>query len=159
MSISDRATERAPERPFRPLVTWHHGRCGVTGIEAAFFGALTKDADHRTSKNGKLFTLLNVVVGDGDGRQFVSVVVFGDAAVEVAELERGRRVYVEGKIEINDWTGADGNKRSGLKVISFHAAEVSKIGRRRDARRPAVKCETTSGETADANDFNDEIGF
>jgi single-stranded DNA-binding protein len=130
----------------------------MTDIECAFFGALTREADHRTSKNDKPFTLLNVIMGDGDGRQFVSVVVFGDAAVEVAGLEKGRRDYVEGRIEINEWTGPDGNKRSGLKVLSFHTMEVSKIGRRRD-RKPAVAKD--DGDTAPGgNDFHsDEIGF
>src|ERR1700680_748143 len=107
----------------------------MTGIEAAFFGALTKDADHRTSKAGNPFTLLNVIVGDGDGRQFVSCIVFGEAAAKVAALEKGRRVYVEGKIEISEWTDRDGNKKASLKVVSFNAMEVSKIGRRRE-RKP-----------------------
>jgi single-stranded DNA-binding protein len=109
----------------------------MTGIECAFFGALTRDADHRISKNGKPFTLLNAVVGDGEARQFVSVIVFGDAAGEVAQLEKGRRVYCEGRIEINEWVGQDGAKRAGLKVVSFNAREVSKIGRRKD-RKPAA---------------------
>jgi single-stranded DNA-binding protein len=106
----------------------------VTGIECALFGTLTKDADGRTGKSGKPFALLNLVVGDGDGRQFVSAIVFGDAAGNVARLEKGRRVYLEGKIEISEWTDRDGNKKHGLKVASFHAVEVSKIGRRRERR-------------------------
>ena len=43
----------------------------MTGIECALFGTPTKDADHRTSKVGKPFTLPNIAVGDDDGRQFV----------------------------------------------------------------------------------------
>jgi len=35
----------------------------MTGIEAAFCGALTKHADHRIRKNGMPFTLLSVLVG------------------------------------------------------------------------------------------------
>src|SRR5262249_4872071 len=107
------------------------GGVHMTGIECAFFGALTRDADSRTSKAGKPFALLNVVVGDGEARQFVSAIVFGDAAGEVAALEKGHKVYVEGKIEISEWTGQDGAKRAGLKVVSFRAREVSQIGDRR----------------------------
>lgn len=129
----------------------------MTGVECALFGALTRDADHRTSKNGKPFTLLNVAVGDGEGRQFVSVIVFGDAAGNVAELEKGRRVYVEGKVEVADWTGSDGVRRAGLKVVSFNAVEVSKIGRRRDRKKAEKPADNGAPAAAGADGFNDEI--
>jgi single-stranded DNA-binding protein len=132
----------------------------MTGIECAFFGALTKDADHRTSKNGKPFTLLNVLVGDGDGRQFVSAIVFGDSATKVATIEKGRRVYIEGKIEISEWTDRDGNKKASLKVASFHAAEVSKIGRRRERKAgDTEKLGSASVASDTVRDLNDEIPF
>jgi single-stranded DNA-binding protein len=130
----------------------------MTGIECAFFGALTRDADHRTSKNGKPFTLLNVVVGDGDGRQFVSAIVFGEAAIKVATLEKSRRVYVEGKVEINEWTGSDGVKRSSLKVTSFNAMEVSKIGRRRERKVAENPADDGAPDAAGPDEFyNDEL--
>jgi single-stranded DNA-binding protein len=129
----------------------------MTGIECALFGTLTKDADARTGKSGKPFALLNLIVGDGDARQFVSAIVFGDAAGNVATLEKGRRVYLEGKIEISEWTDRDGNKKHGLKVASFHAVEVSKIGRRRERKAEA---KPDAAAPARRNDFhNDEIGF
>jgi single-stranded DNA-binding protein len=129
----------------------------MTGIECALFGTLTRDADCRTSKAGKPFTLLNVVVGDGDARQFVSVIVFGDSAVTVARLEKGRRVYIEGRVEVSEWTGQDGVKRSGLKVTSFHAIEVFKIGRRRERKNDDGK---TAKSAPASNDFHsDEIPF
>jgi single-stranded DNA-binding protein len=135
-----------------------HRDMPMTGIEAALFGTLTRNADQRTSKNGKPFTLLNVVVGDGDGRQFVSVIVFGDAAIDVGDLEKGRRVYVEGKIELSEWTDRDGVKRSGLKITSFNAREVSKIGRRRDAKAKPVVTPVPVPDAA--NDFyNDDMPF
>jgi single-stranded DNA-binding protein len=129
----------------------------MTGIECALFGTLTKDADARTGKSGKPFALLNLLVGDGEARQFVSAIVFGDAAGNVATLEKGRRVYLEGRIEISEWTDREGNTKHGLKVASFHAVEVSKIGRRRE-RKPADK--PRAAAPARPNDFhNDEIGF
>jgi single-stranded DNA-binding protein len=129
----------------------------MTGIECALFGTLTKDADGRTGKSGKPFTLLNLAVGDGDGRKFVSAIVFGDAAENVASLEKGRRVYLEGKIEVSEWTDRDGNKKHGLTVTSFHAMEVSKIGRRRE-QKPDQK--PSAAAPAKPNNFHsDPIGF
>jgi single-stranded DNA-binding protein len=129
----------------------------MNGIECAFFGALTRDADSRTGKAGKPFALLNVIVGDGDGRQFVSCIVFGEAAAKVATLEKGRRVYVEGKIEISEWTDRDGNKKHSLKVASFNAMEVSKIGRRRDRKAGDDAEKASSPGPAKRPDFDDEI--
>jgi single-stranded DNA-binding protein len=86
------------------------------------------------------------------------VIVFGDAAVEVAALEKGRRVYVEGKIEISEWEDREGAKRSGLKVVSFNAREVSKIGRRRDAKRQHAPRPATAPDPV--NDFySDDMPF
>jgi single-stranded DNA-binding protein len=129
----------------------------MTGIECAFFGALTRDADQRVSKTGNAFALLNIVVGDGDARQFVNAIVFGEDAVNVGKLKKGRRVYVEGRIEVNEWTGNDGVKRAGFKVTSFHAMEVSKIGRRRE-RKPSTKEAAAPHQPQGGSDFyNDEI--
>jgi single-strand DNA-binding protein len=135
----------------------------MTGIECACFGTLTRDADHRTSKNGKPFTLLNIVVGEGETRQFVSAIVFGDAAMKVADIEKGRHVYIEGKIEISEWTGQDGVKRSGLKIASFNAEEVAKIGRRRERKSDdskAAKAKASPTPRPITNDFySDEVPF
>jgi single-stranded DNA-binding protein len=131
----------------------------MTGIECALFGTLTKDADARTGKSGKQFALLNLVVGDGDGRQFVSAIVFGDAAGNVATLEKGRRVYLEGRVEISEWTDRDGNQKHGLKVASFYAVEVSKIGQRRERKADDKSKPNASPPTRRPNDFDDPIPF
>jgi hypothetical protein len=41
----------------------------MSGIEAAFFGSLGRDAEAKTSKNGKPYLRMNVSVGDGDAAQ------------------------------------------------------------------------------------------
>jgi single-strand DNA-binding protein len=100
-------------------------------IEAAFFGALGRDAELKTSKAGKKYLRLNVRVGNGDGAQWVGVMVFGDEAEELApKLLKGCRVYCEGKLSLDEWTAQDGSKRHGLNVMSFHC-RLSAIGRNR----------------------------
>jgi single-stranded DNA-binding protein len=77
-------------------------------IECAFFGVLGRDGELKTSKAGKQYLKLNVRVGDGDGAQWVGVMVFGDEAVEIApKLLKGSRVYIEGSIKLDlvDSTG------------------------------------------------------
>lgn len=44
----------------------------MSGIEAAMFGALGRDAEAKTSKSGKNYLRLNIRVGDGDAAQWVN---------------------------------------------------------------------------------------
>jgi single-stranded DNA-binding protein len=103
----------------------------MSGIEAAFFGALGRDAESKTSKNGKPYLRLNIRVGEGDAAQWINVTSFDAQAIEMAEkLVKGARVYVEGKLGLDEWTGQDGNKRVGLSCMSWHT-RLSQIGRNR----------------------------
>jgi single-stranded DNA-binding protein len=71
----------------------------MSGIEAAFFGALGRDAEAKTSKAGKAYLRLNVRVGDGDTAQWVSVMAFDQNAIDAADkLLKGARVYIEGSL-------------------------------------------------------------
>lgn len=106
-------------------------------IEAAFFGSLGRDADHKTSKSGKPYLRLSVRVGDGDDVQWLTVMAFDENAIEAAEkYVKAARVYVEGRLSTNEWTGQDGTKRLGLSVMSWHC-RLSQIGRNRPKRKSA----------------------
>jgi single-stranded DNA-binding protein len=106
----------------------------MSGIEAAFFGALGRDAEAKTSKTGKAYLRLNMRVGDGDGAQWVSVMAFDQNAIDAADkLLKGARVYVEGSLSVTEWSGQDGVKRHGLSVMSWHC-RLAQIGRNRPVR-------------------------
>src|ERR1700738_1513574 len=101
----------------------------MSGIEAAFLGTLGKNAESKVSASGKAYLRLNVRVGDGDSAQWVSVMAFDQDAIDAADkMTTGARVYVEGRLSINEWTGKDGAKRTGLSVMSWHC-RLSQIGR------------------------------
>ena len=75
----------------------------MRGIEAAFWGGLGKDPEPRTSKTGKPFATLSVVVTvgtDDDGKevsQWVRVACFGEVAEQIAaKAKKGDRIYCEG---------------------------------------------------------------
>jgi single-stranded DNA-binding protein len=105
-------------------------------IEAALFGMLGKDAETKTSAAGKPYLRLNIRTGDGDAAQWISAMCFDAEAIAQAErLCKGARVYIEGAIKLDEWTGADGGKRHGLSLMSWHC-RLSQIGRNRP-RRPA----------------------
>lgn len=105
-------------------------------IEAAFFGTLGRDAESKTSSSGKNYARLNVRVGDGRDQQWISVMVFDDAALAQADkMTKGVRVYVEGRLAVSEWTGTDGAKRFGLSVMAWHCrlAHIGRLKRELDA--------------------------
>jgi single-stranded DNA-binding protein len=76
-------------------------------IEACFIGRVGTDAvELRTSAGGKLWASFSIVVGDGDEAQWVKLVVFGERAQQLAgHLHKSDRVYVEGRLKLDTWTG------------------------------------------------------
>lgn len=100
----------------------------MSAIEVAFFGSLGRDAEPKTSKANKEYLRLNVRVGDGDAAQWVAVVAFDVEGPD--RFTKGARVYIEGRLSIDEWTGKDGAQRHGLSVISWHC-RLAEIGRNR----------------------------
>lgn len=108
-------------------------------IEAAMFGVLGKDADPKTSGSGKNYLRLNLRVGDGAGAQWVNAMTFDPDAIAVADkMVKGARVYIEGTIKLDEWTGQDGAKRHGLSLMSWHC-RLSQIGRNRPSRAASAR--------------------
>jgi single-stranded DNA-binding protein len=124
----------------------------MSGIEAAFFGALGRDAESKVSKSGKPYLRLNVRVGDGDAAQWVSVMCFNEEAIRIAPLmTKGARVYVEGRLELAEWTAQDGAKRHGLSCMSWHT-RLSHIGRQKPKRERDNGTKKHSGINPRLND-------
>jgi single-stranded DNA-binding protein len=135
----------------------------MSGIEAAFFGSLGRDAERKTSKTGKSNLRLNVRVGDGDTAQWVGVTAFDERAIEIADKRmKGARVYGEGRL--SDETGQDGAKRHGISVMSWHC-RLSQIGRNKSSAGEGTRGEANNvggfGSSPSRTDsgFNDEIPF
>jgi single-stranded DNA-binding protein len=112
----------------------------MSAIEAAFFGALGRDGELKTSKGGTQYLRLNIRVGDGDQAQWVSVTSFDPDAIAMSEkFTKGSRCYVEGSLRLDQWAGPDGATRHGLSVLSRHT-RLAAIGRarKRNKQTPAT---------------------
>jgi single-strand DNA-binding protein len=130
----------------------------MSSIEVALFGTLGRDADPKTSKNGKAYLRLNVACGEGDATQWVSAMVFDERAIAVADkLVKGARVYLEGKLSLNEWTASDGTTRTGLSVMSWHC-RLSQIGRAK-AKSEKPKATQQPAPASAGAEFDDEIPF
>ncbi len=95
---------------------------------ASLLGRLTRDPEVRTTTNGKNVTSISVATGrvwnDQQGvkqerTEFHNVVLWGKLAdISAQYLSKGRRVYIEGRIETRDWAGQDGVKRYRTEIIA-----------------------------------------
>jgi single-stranded DNA-binding protein len=108
----------------------------VSIIEAAFDGRLGATPTWRTSAGGKRYLSLSLAVGRGDELEWVSVTAFDKVAAEVpADLDKGERVYVEGKLTVWRREGSGGFKAT-LGVMASKVLLLDRIGRRRLPTKP-----------------------
>ncbi len=75
------------------------------------------------------------------------------------KLVQGARVYVEGKLELSEWTGSNGAKRQGLNVMSWHC-RLPHIGRNKPKKTQSQNPAPAPKERERTmDDLNDSIPF
>jgi single-stranded DNA-binding protein len=128
-------------------------------IECAFLGTLARDAERKVSKSGKSYLRFSCRVDVGDGGQWISVLAFDELAIEAGDkFVKGARIYCEGSIRTEEWTGQDGAKRQGLSCMSWHC-RLAEIGRNKP-KRPRKSADKPHAAGSRTNNFySDEIGF
>jgi len=145
----------------------------MRGIEAAFWAVIGKDPELKTSKTGKAFATMNVVVTVGeadDGKdvsQWVRVACFGETAEKTAaRAKKGDRVYVEGNLTLNTWADkATGEAKTGLNVAAWKVEKVPGIGKNRarqdygQGNAPATMTTTNKRPDKRCHEFNDNLPF
>lgn len=132
----------------------------TSSIECAFTAFLASEPDGlRTSKAGNPWLSFSAGVGDGDGKRWLRVTVFGERAREIApRLHKGGRVYVEGRLTQDEWKGKDGQQRHGLKVAAFRIELLNQIGRNRPRNGDAkAAVRPVAGANRRDTTLNDEV--
>ena len=91
-------------------------------------GNLGRDPEMRHTQGGEPVTTLSVAVGrrgstpEGERRDETEwfITLLYDKLAEVANqrLSKGRRVYVEGRVQPRSWDDQDGQRHSRLKVVA-----------------------------------------
>jgi single-strand DNA-binding protein len=94
---------------------------------ATILGRLTRDPEIRSTPGGKSVANVSVATGrvwtDQTGNKqersdFHNCVLWGKLADIAGQyLTKGKRVYMEGRIETRDWVGQDGVKRYRTEII------------------------------------------
>lgn len=86
-------------------------------------GNVGNDAEMRYTPNGKANTTFNVATnykyGEKEETTWFTIQTFGKTAEFCNEyVGKGGRVYVEGRVRLNQWDGQDGTKHSRLEVVA-----------------------------------------
>ena len=107
-------------------------------------GRLTRDPELRYTPSGAAVAQFGLGLnrrwrnGAGELQEapcFVEVVTWGKQAETVAaHLTKGRAVFVEGRLQLDQWETEAGERRSRLKVV---AQRVTFLGRAERAATPA----------------------
>lgn len=103
---------------------------------AMIIGNLTRDPETRTTPSGQTVTSFGVATSsqwkDASGQkqervEFHNIVAWGKLA-EICQqfLGKGRKVYVEGRLQTREWTGNDNVKRNRTEIVADNMIMLDK---------------------------------
>lgn len=105
---------------------------------ATIIGNLTRDPEVRQTPNGQSVTSFGVATNrswtgtDGNKQEqveFHNVVAWGKLAEICGQyLAKGRKVYIEGRLQTRDWEGQDGNRRYRTEIVTENMIILDKAG-------------------------------
>lgn len=89
-------------------------------------GRLTRDPETRYTQNGKAVTTFNLAVdrrgrqdGNGQKADFIPIVAWEKLAEVIGNnLTKGRRIMIEGRMQVRSYEAQDGSKRYVTEVIA-----------------------------------------
>jgi single-strand DNA-binding protein len=103
---------------------------------AQLIGNLTRDPETRTTPNGQTVSSFGVATSsqwkDASGQkqervEFHNVVAWGKLA-EICQqyLGKGRKVFVEGRLQTREWQATDGAKKSRTEIVAENMIMLDK---------------------------------
>ena len=111
-------------------------------------GNLTRPPELRYTPSGQAVADLRLAVNhdyttqSGERRQeacFLTVIVWGKQAESCSEyLDKGSEIFVEGRIQVRDWEGKDGQKRTTTEVVAQRVQFMSRTKGGGGGRAPAA---------------------
>ena len=132
-------------------------------------GRLTRDPELRYTPSGTPVCNLGIATNrygqdqNGERREFTDyhdIVAWNQGNRKLAELcaqylQKGRLVYVEGRLQTREWEAKDGGKRTVIEVV---AERVQFMGRGR-AAAPATVPASAEPFAEEAGSGNDDVPF
>lgn len=109
-------------------------------------GYIGRDAELKYTPSGTAVSKFSVATTekrkDNEKTTWFSVSVWGKQAEAVTQyLTKGRQVYVEGRLSLEEYTTREGEKRTSLEV---NASDVQLLGAREDGQAATVEAQRPS---------------
>jgi single-strand DNA-binding protein len=136
--------------------------------KAILIGNLGRDPEVRYTPDGLAVANFSLAASErvkGEDRtQWFRVTAFGRLGEICGEyLQKGKQVYIEGRLQSSEWEDRDGNKRFTLEVI---ASQMLMLGGRDSTGAPRQSFETPEPDAPDEmagppfpDDKGDDIPF
>lgn len=96
--------------------------------KVTLMGNLTRDPEVRTTPNGQTVTSFSLALNRSwndqqgnrqDAVEYIDIVAWGKLGEIVGQyLAKGRRAYIEGRLQTRSWEAQDGSKRYKTEVIA-----------------------------------------
>jgi len=106
--------------------------------KAMIIGNLTRDPEVRTTPSGQSVASFSVATSrvwkNAEGQkqeavEYHNIVAWGKLAEICGQyLNKGKKVYVEGRIQTRDWQGQDGVKRYRTEIITENMIMLDRAG-------------------------------
>ncbi len=103
---------------------------------AQLIGNLTRDPENRTTPNGQTVSTFGVATSstwkDASGQkqervEFHNIVAWGKLADICKQyLGKGRKVFVEGRLQTREWQGTDGVKKNRTEIVADNMIMLDK---------------------------------
>lgn len=125
-------------------------------------GNLTRDPDVKMLSSGRpvcnFGLALNRSYKDGEGNRkeevtFVDVECYGPRAEAVGRFfTKGRSIFVEGRLKLDQWESKEGEKRSAIRVVldNFEFVDSKQESAGMSERQPSANIATKSDTTTDS---------
>lgn len=136
---------------------------------AMIIGNLTRDPETRTTPNGQTVTNFSIATSfvwkDASGAkqekpEYHNIVAWGKLA-EICQqfLGKGRKVYVEGRLQTRDWEGQDGVKRYRTEIVAENMIMLDRApeGSAPRANAPYAQAPSPNVQAPKTNTPDDEI--
>ena len=144
---------------------------------AEVIGNLTRDPEVRSLPSGQSVCSFAVATNrrwkDKDGNtkedtQYHEVTVWGKLGELASQmLSKGKKVYVEGRLQTNSWEGTDGAKRSKTEIVAENFIPLTPKGDATgfdipaavDGDEPKAKKKDAAGDKKEESTPTDEINL
>lgn len=127
-------------------------------------GNLTRDPEVRTTNSGQTVASFGVATNhswtDAAGQkqekaEFHNIVAWGKLAEICGQyLGKGRKVYIEGRLQTREWQGQDGAKRNRTEIVAENMIMLDKAG---NGQAPAMARQAAAPAAVQAAEGNEEI--